>query len=62
MDLKRYMLICIFISMRMDREKERDSYKKEVVVREGGRYSLTKLIRKGNNYQEKKKHLGLKMK
>jgi hypothetical protein len=28
----------------------------EVVVREGGRYLLTKLIRKGNNYQGKKKN------
>jgi len=45
-DLKRQMLICIFTSMPMDREKEWGNYKMEVVVREGGRYLLTKLIRK----------------
>jgi hypothetical protein len=33
MDMKIYMLICFFISMLVGREKERGSYKMEVVVR-----------------------------
>jgi hypothetical protein len=37
MDMKRCMLICFFISMLVDKAKERNSYKMEVVIRKGGR-------------------------
>jgi hypothetical protein len=37
MDMKRHMLIFFFISMLVDREKEWDSYKKEVVIKKGGK-------------------------
>jgi hypothetical protein len=50
MDMKRYMLICLFITMLMDREKEWGSYKMEVIIRKGERYLFKKLIRKGNSY------------
>jgi len=33
MDMIRHMLICFFMSMLVKKEKERDSYKMEVVVR-----------------------------
>jgi hypothetical protein len=36
MDMKRLMLICFFISMLVDREKEWNNYKMEVVIRKGG--------------------------
>jgi hypothetical protein len=35
--MKRHMLICFFISMLVDKEKECGSYKMEVVIRKGGR-------------------------
>jgi hypothetical protein len=35
MDMKRHMLIYFFISMLMDKEKERDSYKMEVFITKG---------------------------
>jgi hypothetical protein len=37
MDIKRQMLICFFISMLVDRKKERGSYKMEVVIMKGER-------------------------
>jgi hypothetical protein len=37
MNMKRHMLICFFISMLVDRKKERGGYKMEVVIRKGGR-------------------------
>jgi len=33
MDMKRLMLIYLFISMLVDREKEWDSYKMEIVIK-----------------------------
>jgi hypothetical protein len=39
-DMKRHMLIFIFIFMLVDRKKERGSYKMEVVIRKGGRVLL----------------------
>jgi hypothetical protein len=33
MDMKRHMIICFLISMLVDREKEWDSYKLEVVIK-----------------------------
>ncbi len=44
--MKRHMLIYFFISMLVDRGKEWDSYKMEVVIRKGGRLLLIKLIKK----------------
>jgi hypothetical protein len=35
MDMKRYMLIFFFKFMLVDRKKEWDSYKMEVVIRKG---------------------------
>jgi hypothetical protein len=37
MDIKKHMLITLFIFMLVDRKKEWDSYKMEVVIRKGGR-------------------------
>ncbi len=37
MDMKRHMLIYFFMSMLVDRKKEWDSYKLEVVIRKGGK-------------------------
>jgi len=37
MDMKRYMLIYFLVSMLVDRKKEWDSYKMEVIIRKGGR-------------------------
>jgi hypothetical protein len=37
MYMKRHMLIFFLISILMDREKEWDSFKMEVIIREGGR-------------------------
>jgi len=39
MDMKRSMLICFFISMLVDKEKEWDGYKMEVII-----------IKVGDNY------------
>jgi hypothetical protein len=36
MDMERHILIYFFISMLVDREKEWNSYKMEVVIRKGG--------------------------
>jgi hypothetical protein len=36
MDMKRHMLICLFISMLVDRKKEWNGYKMEIVIRKGG--------------------------
>jgi hypothetical protein len=36
MDMKRHMLIFESISMLMDKKKEWNSYKMEVVIRKGG--------------------------
>jgi hypothetical protein len=33
MDMKRYLLICFFISMLAGKEKEQGSYKMEVIIR-----------------------------
>jgi hypothetical protein len=33
MDMKRYLLICFFISMLTGKEKEQGSYKMEVIIR-----------------------------
>jgi hypothetical protein len=35
--MKRHMLDLFFISMLVDREKERDNYKMEIIIRKGGR-------------------------
>jgi hypothetical protein len=35
MNMKRHILICFFIFMLIDREKEWDSYKMEVIIRKG---------------------------
>jgi len=48
MDMKMHMLICFFISLLVDREKEWSSYKMEVVIKKGGRELLWKLIGKGS--------------
>jgi hypothetical protein len=40
MEMKRHMLICFLICILMDREKEWDSFKMEVIIREGGRKLL----------------------
>jgi len=37
MDMKRRMLICFFLSMLVDKKKEWNSYKIEVVISKGGR-------------------------
>jgi len=37
MDMKRQMLICLFIYMLVDRKKEWGGYKMEEVVNKGGR-------------------------
>jgi len=37
MDMKKTMLINLFISMLVDRKKEWDSYKMKVVIRKGGK-------------------------
>jgi hypothetical protein len=37
MDMKKHMLICFFISILVDREKEWGSYKVDVVTKKGGR-------------------------
>jgi hypothetical protein len=37
MEMKRHMLIWFLICILMDREKEGDSFKMEVIIREGGR-------------------------
>jgi hypothetical protein len=37
MDMKRHMLICFLKSMLVDRKKEWDSYKMEVVITKGER-------------------------
>jgi hypothetical protein len=36
MDMKRSMLICFFISMLVNKEKEWSSYKMEVIIRKVG--------------------------
>jgi hypothetical protein len=37
MNMKRHVLICFFISMLGEREKEWDDYKIEVIIRKGER-------------------------
>jgi hypothetical protein len=37
MDMKKYMLICFFISMLVDRGKEGGSYLMKVFIRKGGK-------------------------
>jgi len=37
MDMKRHMIICFFISMLVDMEKEWDNYKMEVIIKKCGR-------------------------
>jgi hypothetical protein len=37
MDMKRYMLICFFISMLVDKGKEQGSYKMDVFIKKGER-------------------------
>jgi hypothetical protein len=37
MDMKRHMLIYFFISMLVYKEKDRDSYKMEVIITKGGK-------------------------
>jgi len=39
MDMKRHMLICFFIFMLVDKEKEWDIYKMKVVVKKGEKYN-----------------------
>jgi hypothetical protein len=51
MDMKRRMLIYFFKSMLVDRKKEWDSYKMEVIIKKGEKWLLWKLIKKRNNYE-----------
>jgi hypothetical protein len=37
MDMKRYMIIFIFLSMLVDRKKEWDIYKMKAIIRKGGK-------------------------
>jgi hypothetical protein len=49
MDMKRHMVICFFISMLVDREKEWLVIKQKVVIKKGGKQSLRKLIVDGSS-------------
>ncbi len=55
MDMKKKdIYIYIFTLMLVDREKNEIVIKMDVVIKEGGRQLLWKLIKKGNSYKEKK--------
>jgi len=44
--MKRSLLICFFISILMEKEKERDSYKMEVVIKKKWEIVIKKINKK----------------
>jgi len=42
MDMKRHMVICFFISMSLDRKKEWDSNKMEIIIKKVNKNKLLK--------------------
>jgi hypothetical protein len=50
MEMKRYLLIFIFLFMLVDRKKEWDIYKTKVIIRKGGKWLFKKLIKKWSSY------------
>jgi hypothetical protein len=54
MDMKKHMLICLSITMLMDRGKKWDSYKMEVVIRKDKKIIILKVNKKKKQLLRKK--------